>query len=788
MDLLKKISRPGARRLKSAEVAELLKNAGTADLMFAADILRRRRHGNRTYFTHSLNLNPSNICENRCELCAFWREPDAADAYLLSLPQARERLLAARNLGLTDLHIVGGVNPQLDLAYYEELLGLARELLPGVLVQGLTAVEIHHLAANARLSVREVLQRLKAAGLGAIPGGGAEIFNASLRKVICSRKISAAEWLAVHAEAHSLGLPTNATMLFGHLETADYIAAHLDELRRLQDKTGGFGAFIALPFHAAGTRLNVERGPGGHTIARVVALARIFLDNFPHIRVLANYMDHKLLQVLTAAGADDVGGTSLDERIARAAGAPETQRITTVAKMTAFLRGLKLEPVLVNSTYQERAGEDIAKIKRGEGEAGFPSPLEGEGRRERSERGVRGGFQGKFTPHPALATLVSALSHKGRGNPPNCLPALPMLSTSIMGSKGAKALSRALAHAAAGKRLREKEAVLLLEQASMQQLGILAQQRRMAAVPERTATFVIDRNISITNVCEAGCKFCAFHVGPGSAQAFTLTIDQIVEKVLEAVKLGATQVMLQGGLNPALDLRFYEEMLAAIRQRAEVCLHSLSPAEVLYLARRSNLTVSKTLARLRAAGLSSLPGGGAEILVEEVRARVSPRKISAAEWFEVMRCAHTLGLNTTATMVYGLGESVAQRVEHLLRIRELQDQTGRFTAFIPWSFMPNRTQLALEPQSGVEYLRMVALARLVLDNVAHLQAGWVTEGPDLAQLALSFGADDWGGVLMEERVVRATGVSYTATVPQVRSWIIETGLTPTQRTTDYKKI
>ena len=310
----------------------------------------------------------------------------------------------------------------------------------------------------------------------------------------------------------------------------------------------------------------------------------------------------------------------------------------------------------------------------------------------------------------------------------------------------------------------------------------------MQAAPADTVTFVLDRNISITNVCQAGCKFCAFHVDEGSADSFTLSIEQILEKVAEATELGATQIMLQGGLNPQLDLTFYEKMLSAIRRQADVCLHSLSPAEVLHIAGGAGLSITQTLERLTAAGLDSLPGGGAEILVEDVRQRVSPRKITAEQWLEVMAAAHALGMKTTATMVYGLGETPAQRVEHLMRIRDLQDKTGGFTAFIPWSFQPNRTQLDLPAATGADYLRVLALARLVLDNIPHIQAGWVTEGPDVAQLALSFGADDFGGVLMEERVVRATGLQYSVTKEKVISLIQETHMTAAQRTTQYEII
>jgi cyclic dehypoxanthinyl futalosine synthase len=228
-------------------------------------------------------------------------------------------------------------------------------------------------------------------------------------------------------------------------------------------------------------------------------------------------------------------------------------------------------------------------------------------------------------------------------------------------------------------------------------------------------------------------------------------------------------------------------MLGAIKARVpNIWLHSLSPAEILWLARRSGLTVRETLVRLRDAGLDSLPGGGAEILVDRVRQRVSPAKITTSEWLDLMETTHGLGMSTTATMVYGLGETTAERVEHLLRIRDLQDRTGGFRAFIPWSFQAQHTQLSEPAQSGVDYLRMVALSRLVLDNVAHVQAGWVTEGPYLAQIALTFGADDFGGVLMEESVVSATGLTHAVTAEQVIALIAETGMIAAQRNTQYE--
>ncbi len=708
-------------RLSPSEALELLRHADTAELMGRANRVRHQLHGRITCFTHSLNLNPTNVCENRCELCAFWREPDAPDAYVMTLDQARDRLLAADNMGLTDLHIVGGLQEDIGLEYYESLFRLARSIMPGVLIQGLTAVEIHSLAQRSTLPVATVLRRLHDAGLSAIPGGGAEIFSGSVRAQICSKKISAEDWLSIHQHAHKLGIPSNATMLFGHLEKHEDIIDHLTRLRELQDQTGGFKAFIPLPFQPQGTRLSISRGPGGYPIARIVAIARLFLDNVPHIRMLVNYVDRKLLQVLLEAGIDDVGGTSLDERIAKAAGAPTGQRFGSIREMASFITNLGLTPRLVNSRY-ETAAPDTS---------------------------------------PSIA-------------PPEQPPA-PSATLSI-----------ALNKARNGERLVASEAVALLIEAGLDQLGTLAHQRRLQCVPGNLGTFVIDRNLSNTNVCEAGCKFCAFHVAPGSGKGFCLTSDEIVQQVIESVDRGATQVLIQGGLNPDLDLNFYERVFTAIKQKVHVCVHSLSPTEITYLARKSGLSLREALERLRRAGLDSLPGGGAEILVDAVRQQVSPKKITTAEWLAVMEVAQELGMKTSATMVYGLGETPAQRVEHLLRIRELQDKTGGFTAFIPWSFQPNKTQWLQRHATGPDYLRMIALARLVLDNIPHIQAGWVTEGPDLSQLALVFGADDFGGVLMEEQVVRATGTAYAVAPELVISLIAQTGLIPAQRDTQYK--
>lgn len=717
---------PSAQRLSEPDALALLRDAETPALMERAHAVRLALHGRRVHMVHSLNINPTNICENRCELCAFWRDRKDPDAYVLDLNTVRARLRKARDLGLTDLHVVGGLIPELSLDYYVNLLQSAKAIIPSVLIQGPTAVEIHYLAKRENKPVTTVLETLKAAGLDAISGGGAEVFEPRVRERICPCKISADEWLETHEAGHGLGIPTNATMLFGHYETIQSWVDHLGRLRKLQDRTGGFRAFVLLPFHPAGTRLDVAHGPSGHTIVRLAAVSRLFLDNVPHLRVLANYMERKLLEVLTFSGVDDIGGTSLEERIARAAGAPDSRAFRNTEEMKQVIVRLGLDPVLVNSAYVV------------------------------------------IDPRPPVS---EASSRQTAGH----------LDSVEMAELQMKAAGR--------ERLTADEALCLYTQVPFQALGRIALACRRRDVPGTRVTYVIDRNLSITNVCESGCRFCAFHVAPGADSAFAMSEDEIATAAKQAEAAGATQLMIQGGLNPDLDLCFYEAVLRRLKRETGLWLHSLSPTEIVYLAERAGLSMPETLQRLVGAGLDSVPGGGAEILVDAVRQRVSPHKIGADQWFEVMRTAHRLGLRTTATMVYGLGESAEQRIEHFMRVRALQDETGCITAFIPWSFQPRHTRMSRCPeQTGVDYLRMVAIARIVLDNIAHIQAGWVTESPDLAQLALSFGADDFGGVLMEEQVVRSTGLDYSVTADEVVRLIRDAGFVPTQRTTQYAVI
>jgi cyclic dehypoxanthinyl futalosine synthase len=306
-------------------------------------------------------------------------------------------------------------------------------------------------------------------------------------------------------------------------------------------------------------------------------------------------------------------------------------------------------------------------------------------------------------------------------------------------------------------------------------------------VPGDVATFIVDRNINFTNICVSGCRFCAFYRTPGSPEGYILSQEEIHAKIRETIELGGTGVMMQGGLHPDLDIIYIEELFRSIKERFDVTIHSLSAPEIAHLARVSGLSLSETLRRLKAAGLDSLPGGGAEILVDRVRRQVAPGKVDTETWLEVMREAHQQGIRGTATMMFGSIETPAERVEHLRVIRELQDETGGFRAFIPWTFQPGHTALerTTVEATGVDYLLMLAVSRLYLDNIPHIQASWVTQGLKVGEVALRFGADDLGSTMIEENVVAAAGVRMRANREELMHAIRQAGFTPAQRRTDY---
>jgi cyclic dehypoxanthinyl futalosine synthase len=343
-----------------------------------------------------------------------------------------------------------------------------------------------------------------------------------------------------------------------------------------------------------------------------------------------------------------------------------------------------------------------------------------------------------------------------------------------------------------GDRLNAAEALELYRHAPTYWLGRMADAVRAKKHPEGHVTYIIDRNVNYTNVCVARCNFCAFYRQVGHNEGYVLGFDEIFNKIEETRAVGGVQLLLQGGHNPDLPLQWYEDLFRAVKQKfPDFKLHALSPPEVLHISRMSKLPVPEVINRLIAAGLDSIPGGGAEILVDRVRKLLNCyNKASADEWLDVMRHAHLAGLRTTATMMYGTMETDEERLEHMLRLRALQDETGGFTAFITWSFQPAHTELGaahrISEASGIEYLRTLAIARLVLDNFDNLQASWVTQGGKVGQLSLAFGANDMGSVMIEENVVRAAGASYCMDEVEIVRNVEDAGFVAKRRNMHYE--
>ncbi|MGD9904893.1 MAG: cyclic dehypoxanthinyl futalosine synthase [Vicinamibacterales bacterium] len=341
-----------------------------------------------------------------------------------------------------------------------------------------------------------------------------------------------------------------------------------------------------------------------------------------------------------------------------------------------------------------------------------------------------------------------------------------------------------------GGRLNADEALQLYRHAPTLWLGRMADAVRRRKHPDGVVTYIIDRNVNYTNVCVARCNFCAFYRTVGHAEGYVLGFDEIYRKIDETLALGGNQLLLQGGHNPDLPIAWYEDLFRGVKARYPAFkLHALSPPEVLHIARTAKLAVPEVIERLIAAGLDSIPGGGAEILVDRVRKLLNCyTKASADEWIGVMREAHRAGLRTTATMMYGTVETDQERLEHLLRLRALQDETGGFTAFITWSYQPEHTERGGSEATGVDYLRTLAIARLVLDNVDNLQASWVTQGGKVGQLSLAFGANDMGSVMIEENVVRAAGAAYCMDELEIVRNIEDAGFTASRRTMHYERL
>jgi dehypoxanthine futalosine cyclase/putative menaquinone biosynthesis radical SAM enzyme len=688
--------------------------------------VRTRMHGDKTFYVVNRHINYTNVCVNGCAFCAYQRAKGEEGGFELSVADALERLASAP-LPPREVHIVGGCHPDLRLSFFIDLLTSVQRALPDSALKCFTAVEIAHFASLEGISTREVLARLKEAGLAMLPGGGAEIFEPSVRRRICPRKSTAEEWLRIHGEAHELGLTTNCTMLFGHLESIDDRLNHLDMLRRRQDESlavgaTGFTCFIPLPFQTENNAIKVERPLTGVDELRTIAISRLMLDNIPHIKSYWVMLTVKQAQAALFFGADDLDGTVVEEKIGHMAGAASEQGLSK-NQLEAMIRGMGLTPV---------------------------------------ERDARFNPVAKQEPVPQAWTDAPS----------------PTVMRGLLDA------------AAAGARLDFDTARALYLHAPLHDLAHAANRVRLKKHPEPVVTYVVDRNINYSNVCVCACRFCAFFRPPGDKECFVLSFEEIGKKIEETLALGGTQILMQGGHHPDLPLSWYEDMLAFIKANYPIHIHAFSPPEIVHFAKIFGLSTAEVIERLRAAGLDSIPGGGAEILVDAVRTQVSPNKCPAGDWLRVMEEAHALGMRTTATMMFGHEETRDQRLEHLFNVRASQDRSlakgfGGYTAFIPWTFQPENTNIAARPLTSVEYLRLLALSRLVLDNIDNLQVSWVTMGPKIAQLALSCGGNDFGSTMIEENVVRAAGVTFRLSRAEIDRLVRAAGFTPLRRRMDY---
>lgn len=346
-------------------------------------------------------------------------------------------------------------------------------------------------------------------------------------------------------------------------------------------------------------------------------------------------------------------------------------------------------------------------------------------------------------------------------------------------------LNKIIKKITANERIDINEGLALFRQADLLTLASLANQKRFYVHPDKMVTYVVDRNINYTNICASGCRFCAFFEAPDTGCGYIISKQDLSDKIQETLDLGGTQILLQGGMHPDLDIDYYIDLLTYIKAGFDIHIHGFSPPEIDFIAKKSSLSIKKTLQVLKNAGLSSIPGGGAEILCDDVRKKVSPNKCSSEEWLEVMRQAHLLGMSSSATMMFGHVEKDHHILAHMDKLRTLQDETHGFTAFIPWTFQPDNTKILVKKKTAVEYLRVLAMSRLFFDNIDNIQASWVTQGDKIAQTALFFGANDMGSTMIEENVVASAGVDFMLSREELTRLITTAGFEPRQRDCYY---
>lgn len=709
------------QRLSFEEGVTLFHTPDVHTVQRLAHMVRTRLHGAKTYYNINTHLEPTNKCVFQCRFCAFAKKINDPEGYAWTVDEVLEHIRNTAPINATEIHIVGGLHSKMRTDYYCDLFRAIRREFPHLHIKALTAVEVDFFARMDKTTHDDVLRRLMDAGLGSMPGGGAEIFDPEIWDQVCKEKPGFQNYLAVHRTAHSLGLKSNCTMLYGHIESVEHRVDHMIRLRELQDETGGFQTFIPLAFNPMHTDLEEKGWTTGLDDLRTIAVSRLMLDNIPHIKTYWIMVGAKTAQVALSWGANDIDGTVTEEQITHAAGA-DTPQTLTVEKLEHLVREAGLVPVERDTLYNE--------IRRDEAEA--PSP-------------------------------VSSVSDVAQAPSP-----------------------------VSARRMSYDEAVELMEHChDLAALGEAAHAVRMQKHPDDVVTYIVDRNINYSNVCTEYCKFCAFYRPKKNREAYILDRDVIASKMIELREAGGRQTLLQGGIHPDLGIEWYEDLLRWMRAEfPDIAVHGFSPPEIYRFAEISGIPLRDTIARLRDAGLQSIPGGGAEILTEQSRMRLSPLKITTDQWLEVMQTAHQLGLRTSATMMFGHGEEMWERIEHLDRLRRLQDETGGFTAFICWTFQEENTAMEGKvPLAGAhEYLRMLSIARLYLDNFDNMQASWVTQGAKIGQVALFHGANDMGSTMLEENVVSAAGTTFHMDAKGIERIVRDAGFRPQQRDFFYEHV
>ncbi len=737
------------QRISVDEALALRDSVDLLELGRLAALRREARHARRTSYIINHHLNATNICVLRCKFCAFRRTRKEDGAYALTPEDIWREAEQYAPAGVSEFHMANGLNPDFKLDYYEKLLRGMKERFPDAAIKHFTAIEIEFMAQINDCSIEEVLQRLRDAGLDSLTGGGAETLSPRVRAEICKGKLDGPGYLDTHRRAHKIGMSTTCTLLFGQVETLRERLEHMDALRGLQDETNGFTSFVPLVFSPPHTELaHIPRATGRETL-EMIALSRIMLDNFPSIKAYWISLGPKLAQVALDFGADDLDGTVTHEQIHTSADAPSPQKLSP-REMRRMIRDAGYEP------WQRDSHFGLVCDSWPQNEEA-PSPIV-----ESSNGSV------------ATATVEE-------------------INAQI---KPREVDLQAIASGA--RRMTEDEALALLRYGDLKTLARYANQVRTRLHPEPKITFNIDRNINPTNYCVLSCDFCAFAKNIKDQDGYVLDREQIIEKVDGLYAAGGRQVLMQSGLHPKCNLEWHEELFRWMKQRwPDIHLHTLSPTEIKYLAQLAKLDFRQTIIRLRDAGMASIPGGGAEILTDRMRTMRSPGKVSASDWIDCMRVAHEEGLRTTATMVLGLGETFGDCVEHMKRVRDLQDQTSGFTAFIAWTFQTENTPLEHEigkdrisgyGAGAVAYLRMLAVARLYLDNIENMQSSWVTQGPAIGQLALLFGANDLGSTMLEENVVSAAGTVYCMDSDEMQRLAEDMGMQAVRRDFFYQAI